>query len=145
MDKPYTNRYIVTEELPIPPTVIIKQVEVIVERFLPAPLPPKPVRNKLPKQWTQQYKSYYTRAKQKNIPFDFTLDEFNTFIAAPCHYCGKLNANGIDKIDCKLGYTKINCVACCFMCNSMKFTYTTEQFLQHIKQIALHNNLLGIN
>lgn len=95
------------------------------------------IRRKFDKGIPQKYKSYVIRADDKGFPLEFTLEEFLEFISKPCTYCGIEPANGIDRIDSTIGYTKSNSVPCCKYCNSMKYTYSTEFFLEHISKI--HN------
>lgn len=86
----------------------------------------------------KSYKEYIKRAKRKNIPFTFSLDEFNEITSKPCYYCGFEGKVGIDRINSKLGYTKDNSLSCCQMCNMMKYTYTQEEFYSHIEKILNH-------
>lgn len=83
----------------------------------------------------QKYKNYVYRAKRKNISFVFTLDEFNEITSKPCYYCGSEDKIGIDRVDSKLEYTKDNTVSCCYTCNIMKHTHSTQFFLSHIERI----------
>ena len=41
----------------------------------------------------------------------------------PCHYCGKTDLMGADRIDNKKGHTKDNIVPCCKQCNLIKNQY----------------------
>lgn len=101
------------------------------------------------------YSEYKDNAKKRNYPFNISFEEFNTMIIQDCYYCGSepsiseglnkrrdknqplLKTNGVDRIDSNIGYEIDNCVTCCSMCNKMKNTYTTEEFLNHIYKI--HN------
>jgi hypothetical protein len=113
---------------------IIKPEPIIKVKKPVKPINKKP-RNKYSKDMPSNYKSYLGRANKRKFPFDFTVNEFLQFIAQDCFYCGKLEANGIDRIDSKTGYTKDNSVPCCFMCNTMKYTYSIQKFLTHINTI----------
>lgn len=96
---------------------------------------PKNIRRKFPKGTPHNFKQYITRAEDKNLDFDFNIEEFNQFISKACTYCGAIPANGIDRIDSKIGYTISNSTPCCKYCNNMKYIHSTEFFLNHIKSI----------
>lgn len=83
-----------------------------------------------------KYKSYLMRANKKQFEFELTVDEFNIFTSQPCVYCGSLSKIGIDRVNNNQGYTKDNIQPCCTMCNMMKYTYSKEEFINHIKRIA---------
>lgn len=89
--------------------------------------------------------SYYKlNAKNRNLSWELTSQEFYTLVTQPCKYCGQISNiekeefNGIDRIDSSKGYTIDNCVPCCTQCNTMKLDYTLEDFTNHIKRIYNH-------
>lgn len=83
---------------------------------------------------------YMRSSKERDIEFSLSVDQFNHLISQCCYYCGTSNSIGIDRIDSKLGYIIDNARSCCTMCNRMKFTYTTDQFLEQVRRIhELHN------
>ena len=41
----------------------------------------------------------------------------------------------LDRVDSNKGYSKDNCVVCCYICNKMKSTLSEEQFLVHIREV----------
>jgi len=91
-------------------------------------------------------KSQYGRLKQtaatRNYELTISYDAFSKIIASPCLYCGEIDQRrGIDRINNSLGYTVENAAPCCKICNYMKKTLTTEDFLKHAKRIVLHNKL----
>ena len=88
------------------------------------------------------YKRYLYSANKRGIKFDLSLLEFNNIIANNCKYCGSLSKIGIDRIDNNEGYIISNCTPCCTNCNLMKFKHDVYSFLNHVKKIAQHNNLL---
>lgn len=90
----------------------------------------------------EKYKTYFERAYKKGIVFNLTVKEFNLLLSKSCHYCGDIDANGIDRIDSKIGYTKENSTPCCKICNIMKYTHTVEFFLNHIKKLYKFNNII---
>jgi 5-methylcytosine-specific restriction endonuclease McrA len=63
-------------------------------------------------------------------------------LACECSYCGRLpgvlddGLNGLDRIDCSLGYTIENCVSCCGTCNAMRGAYDVDIFISHVRIIA---------
>ena len=81
---------------------------------------------------------YYKNYVQKSIirgygDFQINFDEFKTLITSPCHYCNKRNeeeANGIDRVNNDLGYTKENCVPACWKCNRIKHFYHPGFFIE---------------
>jgi hypothetical protein len=96
------------------------------------------------------YKSYFSVAKKKNLPFLLTIDEFIEITNKPCHYCGivkgreysdKNMKNGIDKIIPEKGYILENCLPCCYICNKMKLDNSYNDFLNKIKDIYTNMKL----
>lgn len=99
-----------------------------------------------------RYGLYKTGAKQRNIPFEISVQEFHQIVQLDCFYCGSSPAmithrskkydpyvhNGIDRLDSGLGYTWDNSIPCCLVCNKMKLNYDVEFFLRHLQKIAHH-------
>jgi hypothetical protein len=102
------------------------------------------------------FSKYVCGARNRNLKFDLTFDQFISIITRPCNYCGMedsvtnytahkvierrkgFKSNGIDRVDNNLGYTTDNCVPCCKICNSMKMTLSYDNFIAHINRIASH-------
>lgn len=87
-----------------------------------------------------KYKSYRRSAKQRNIDFCISFEQFKGFSKQPCAYCGE-NANplnGIDRKDNSIGYVENNLIPCCEWCNRIKLTYTENQMREHIKKMYNH-------
>lgn len=94
---------------------------------------------------------YKRNAKNRNIEFILSKDDFREITKQECAYCGTspdcvvrkdyngFNGdyiyNGIDRIDSKLGYTVENCVPCCARCNWMKNNIPKDDFIAHITKI----------
>lgn len=96
----------------------------------------------------------YTRnsAKARALPFTVTIENLKSIIFLPCHYCGMAPTrsigsarpyagknppcHGVDRVDVSGGYTQDNIVQACAVCNTMKWTLSTEQFFAHIERIA---------
>lgn len=88
-----------------------------------------------------------------------TLNQYIAIIKKECYYCGEppvevsylrnnkytqdkqFFANGVDRLDSTLGYSKENCVPCCKSCNFMKHTLTFDQFVNRVLKIKNHMNL----
>lgn len=81
--------------------------------------------------------------------FKIDKDLFKWLTQQDCFYCnaqpskiykynkGKIHLlyNGIDRIDSNVGYTKENCVPCCYGCNIAKGKKTYSEFLELVKLI----------
>lgn len=103
----------------------------------------------------RRFKEYQQSAKDRNLDFLLTYEDFENLISKPCTYCGKLPEyhereigekgtissgymNGIDRIDSSIGYCKDNCVSCCSICNYMKSDLPKHVFFEHITNIYKH-------
>lgn len=84
-----------------------------------------------------KFKDYKQSARARGISFGLSLDDFLNLLDSNCHYCDRENANGIDRIDNKFGYSIENSRACCSMCNYMKKDYTEKEFLDQCKKISV--------
>lgn len=97
---------------------------------------------------------YKASAVKRELNFNLTEVEFKNIISDNCFYCGTvpisktfnksqspLFANGIDRIDNKVGYEPANCRSCCTICNIMKSTLTEQEFYNHIKKIMENRNV----
>lgn len=103
-----------------------------------------------PKWVAYMYASYKSSAKQGGKSFNLTVRDFYTLAISNCHYCGSgpiekdwrswditFSANGIDRIDSSIGYEVGNVVTCCEKCNRMKMALPVQEFLDHVRRIAL--------
>lgn len=85
------------------------------------------------------YHSYNQNAKNRNIPFNLTYNDFLKFDNENCYYCGSevttLSGIGVDRLDNKRGYEIGNIVSCCSQCNWMKSDLTIDAFISHCKKI----------
>ena len=91
-------------------------------------------------------------AKQRNLEFNLSKNEFRELSQLSCYYCGNLPSNkiinkygngdfsynGLDRIDNSKGYTIDNVVPCCAKCNTAKSDYTEKEFYILIKSIYEH-------
>jgi hypothetical protein len=88
--------------------------------------------------------SYKRHAKDRNIGFELSNDEFFKITKQNCFYCGvepkqvispkgaygDYIYNGVDRVDNDLPYTTKNCVAACRPCNSRKNGITKEMIFK---------------
>lgn len=99
--------------------------------------------------------SYKNTAKDRNISFNLSNQEFNDLIIKNCFYCncspkerkikrGKklksITYNGIDRINSDEGYELKNCVPCCYTCNIAKSDMSFDEFINHIEKIYKNLN-----
>lgn len=88
------------------------------------------------------YNRYVSSAKKRDHAFNLTFEEFSSFWQQPCTYCGdQIDTVGIDRIDSTIGYEIGNCVACCTICNRMKWALTKEEWFSQLKKIVKHSHL----
>lgn len=99
-------------------------------------------KDKLPKTIRVKYQHFRKAAIDRGIQFNLTLEEANKILCGKCHYCGKENCLGIDRVDNSKGYDIKNCVPCCGCCNKMKMDLELSFFLNQIEKI--YNNLEAI-
>lgn len=101
------------------------------------------------------FSNYRRRAKNNNIEWSLTKEQFIDFIFGPCNYCNVANSNkashprisedivpynGIDRVNSELGYYIENCVSCCNQCNYGKLDFSEQEFYDWIGR--LHSNLV---
>jgi hypothetical protein len=89
------------------------------------------------------YSNYQRTAGNKNLQFEFTIDEFKELVKMPCHYCGIIQDhgfNGIDRMNQHNGYITDNCVSCCQMCNYIKNTLSLSVFLKRVEHIVCYQS-----
>lgn len=84
-----------------------------------------------------RYRQYLGRANKKSLPFQLTVEEFNTMLKGACVYCGNIGKMSIDRINSNQGYTIDNVQSCCYTCNMMKHVLSNELFLKQVKKIYL--------
>ena len=89
-----------------------------------------------------QYGVYTRCARDKNLEFNLTLNDFTVLTEQPCHYCGSIQErgfNGVDRVNSEVGYVTDNCVSCCQMCNYMKGSLSVDAFLGRVEHILTYN------
>lgn len=93
--------------------------------------------------------AYQKSARERDIDWNLTEEEFSTLIFDNCFYCAlepsnsivsrldnRIYYNGVDRIDSKNKYSKDNCVSCCKVCNMMKGSKTFKQFIDHLYRLS---------
>lgn len=110
----------------------------------------KPV---LPQFLKIQFNSYRMSAQSRNLNFEFSIEEFQTFLFKNCFYCDShpyavwthqyidgtqesIFWNGIDRVDSQKGYVSENCVTCCKICNQAKMNTQLVEFIAWMKRVA---------
>lgn len=99
--------------------------------------------------------SYKNNARQRNLSWDLSEEEFRSLVKSDCWYTGRKPSsikkvgidsefifNGIDRLDSSKGYFLENCVPCCSEVNVGKMDLSLDSFLSLVKEIAIHKNLL---
>lgn len=80
-----------------------------------------------------QYSQARGVARQRNLAFDLSFDEYTAIRRRPCHYCGhKLHdgGTGLDRLDNDKGYVRGNVVPSCWECNQARSVlFTPEEML----------------
>lgn len=103
--------------------------------------------------FNQLFASYQLSAKERNLTFELTQEDFSNIVFSNCYYCNKtpeengnkkinrfrpefyLKYHGVDRKDNEIGYVLENCVPACKTCNFMKKNYSYDKFLSIIKSI----------
>lgn len=88
----------------------------------------------------------------KSQEMDISLNYYFYLTQNNCYYCDSKPrqrgenypssiyfANGVDRVDNSIGYTKSNCVTACTNCNLMKTSSSQHSFFQHVKRIYDYN------
>lgn len=84
-----------------------------------------------------RYTRYKCSAKERDIFFGLSFDEFMAFWKVPCSYCGdKINTIGIDRIVSETGYIPGNVVSCCCWCNRAKNKWPVSVFIERCTAVV---------
>lgn len=114
--------------------------------------------------FNQLFGQYKKSAKERNIAFILTINEFKALIDKSCHYCGagpslkvyndnrmlqrNVNGNfiytGVDRIDSSKGYHIDNCVTCCKTCNFAKNNMSYAEFIEYLDRLVGFRSKLPI-
>jgi len=94
---------------------------------------------------------YKKKAKERDLDFNLTFDQFKNIVSQNCHYCNgkpfssrfskkewnsKVKINGIDRKDNTKGYTNKNSLPCCGICNKGKNNKTYKEFIEYLNRIV---------
>jgi len=99
----------------------------------------KGANRKLPKKIKDsnvKYANYRSNAKNRNLDFSLTRDQFNLLLKDSCYYCNSTDNIGVDRKDNTKGYTIENAASCCTRCNMMKKTLSVEDYILHCKKVT---------
>lgn len=95
--------------------------------------------------------SYKCNAKSRGFEWSLTDAQFRLLITSDCYYTGlppstirkketgSVVFNGIDRLDCKRGYTIDNCVPCNPKVNRMKMALGYSEFIETCRLISDHS------
>jgi len=78
-----------------------------------------------------RYRRLIHAAKNRNLSFSLTFEQYLCFTARPCTYCGfkfETAGSGLDRIDNSKGYENDNVTSCCKECNWARgASFTAEE------------------
>jgi len=78
-------------------------------------------------------------AKSRGRSVSITDEQIWELAFRPCQYCGGMDDrgfNGLDRVNNGEGYNLGNVVPCCKVCNRMKGTMDSDEFLSQIRRIS---------
>lgn len=98
--------------------------------------------------------NYRRGAQKRGLSWELTDTQFDILTSDICHFCkrppsnlGKTNLpnglfvyNGIDRLDNNAGYTTVNVVTCCKICNRAKRELSLTVFKQWIQDVVNANS-----
>lgn len=96
----------------------------------------------------QVYKAYQRAAKDRQLAFELTLEEFKNLTQAParCVFCGEGPQTGevlgIDRRANQIGYVIWNCQSACGPCNMLRKDLGQFVFLALVQKIARYQERL---
>ena len=92
------------------------------------------------------YGVYERSARDKNIEFAISYEQYVDIVMKPCYYCGIIDSckgfNGIDRRNQMVGYNIENSASCCSMCNYMKGCLSDIVFVKRIEHILLYGKYI---
>lgn len=93
----------------------------------------------------RRFYQYYHSAKERNITWSLSREEFFSLWGAPCFYCqSAIEKIGVDRINNDEGYFVGNIISCCEICNRMKLDYSIEEFSRWVKRAYDHLSKRGM-
>lgn len=96
------------------------------------------------------FAQYRIKARERNLDFEITLEDFKKLIKQNCYLCGdppsirqrvnrgkhfEISIHGVDRRQNELGYIPGNIVACCHTCNRIKSDFGLAFLKQHIAKM----------
>lgn len=113
------------------------------------------VRRNIEASFVNLFAQYKHKAKERDLEWQLTFEQFKSLVTSPCHYTGRLPQqkfvpkgknpspsimwNGIDRLDNSKGYIPDNCVPCWGVVNKMKLTLTKAEFLAICDEVSKFN------
>ena len=99
------------------------------------------------------YGRYRSSAKQRQINWNLSKEDFFSVVSLPCNYCDNVETSfysgvksspwvksfrftGIDRIDSNIGYTPENVQSCCKWCNYAKSDRSEQDFEKWVLTVA---------
>lgn len=96
----------------------------------------------------RRFKHGIRSAKQRNLVWIISMEDFQLLIKQPCYYCnnqlGKQEhgGSGLDRIDSSKGYELHNVLPCCPTCNLIKNTsLTVEETKVAVQAIIMYRKM----
>lgn len=89
------------------------------------------------------FKSHLGGALGRGLINELTERRYRWLVLQPCIFCGG-PAGGVDRFKNTYGYTVLNSVPSCFVCNSLKSTRSAPDFIEHVVKIAAHTSTYEI-
>ncbi len=83
-----------------------------------------------------RYGAYKSSAKERELEFDLTFEQFASFYQKPCVICGEqVDHYGLDRMDNNIGYIMSNVGPCHKECNYAKCDMPFDDFKKQINKI----------
>ena len=96
---------------------------------------------------------YKYSASERQQEYSLSIDHFAQLVTGDCYYCGtppsrlfrysaprskphEMLYNGIDRKSNKIGYTPVNSLTCCWICNQAKSNMEFDEFIDWVGKIA---------
>lgn len=82
----------------------------------------------------RKFKKGVKAANERNIQWNLTIEQYETIISKPCHYCKtSLKTWGgvsLDRINNSVGYEESNVLPCCGTCNNIRNRFLTVEEME---------------
>jgi len=78
------------------------------------------------------------KRKTRVLENELSFEQFAALQGGPCVYCGE-RSWGVDRVKNEFGYTLLNSVGCCKMCNQMKHCFGVKAFLLAVNAAAKYS------